>query len=639
MRADPRNFRFLMETPWLGQGQARALIALCLAALVLLGATGRSCAQLEVPFDPTNERLYAYRAGAVRIAPDPVTGGNAEEGWGLVVGDRNNVLTIATPAHVVWGKGMATPTNTPQVFLLGQDPGSPLRAATAVRIETADLAVLTVPKPLWFTALRIPVVATDDLHTREKVWHIGHDRQWDASGPGYYQNQDGDGRLRISGLPAPPGSSGGLALTEYGALGMVLQFGGTGGATFILPAEQIVRLLDTDEFRRAGVSVNLLSTQAQPPARPLSQQPTLARLIVGPGIGPPKPLNGATQWQTIPSISYPRPKTRTTLVLSAGSGRGGPATVDDTELRHAEGSYEQKGWTIEFQSLTQPQICALGEIYGDTRTGLNIMTFQMWRLYCRGAGPCTCFGGNAVLSQELRIYETLVQFGANAPQLLPNPPPAPPIPSQRQIWEFNYNGRDVRVTVDDDGAVTFSPTVFGGTGKWEQQRNSIYIRTPSHTIAGSLYTGGYNSGRSMAANVHLAGSATVIATIMMNRVDTVGSNFGEPSVFSGGPPIMPDMNPAMHMAGQSWSFDTDGRPLVVSFGENGQATLSDPRYGSMATWQPLGSTVFQVRSPTHVLTGNFEQNGNGEVTACKVVIGALDRRNPPYAPGGCRRVR
>jgi hypothetical protein len=137
----------------------------------------------------------------------------------------------------------------------------------------------------------------------------------------------------------------------------------------------------------------------------------------------------------------------------------------------------------------------------------------------------------------------------------------------------------------------------------------------------------------------LAGSATVIATIMINRVDTVGSNFGEPSVFSGGPPIMPDMNPAMHMAGQSWSFDTDGRPLVVSFGENGQATLSDPRYGSIATWQPLGSTVFQVRSPTHVLTGNFEQNGNGEVTACKVVIGALDRRNPPYAPGGCRRVR
>jgi hypothetical protein len=65
---------------------------------------------------------------------------------------------------------------------------------------------------------------------------------------------------------------------------------------------------------------------------------------------------------------------------------------------------------------------------------------------------------------------------------------------------------------------------------------------------------------------------------------------------------------------------------------------SDPRYGSSATWAPLGSIAFQVRTPSHVVSGYFEQNGNGEVTACKVIIAALDRRNPPGAPGGCRRV-
>jgi hypothetical protein len=622
MLGDLRHSRFCMEISQLGQRNARALIGLCLAALVLVGLTERSHAQADAPFDPANERLLAYRAGVVRVAEE------GEEGWGLVVGDLNNVLTIATPFHVVRGKGISSP-----VFLLGQNFGSPLRATVVGPVGTDDLAVLTVPKPVWFSPLRMPVVAIDDLRPRESVWHIGHDQQWDARGPGYYQDHDGDGRLRISGLPAPKGSSGGLALTEYGALGMVLAFGGTGGNTYILPAERIVALLDTDDLRKAGVSVNLLSTQASQPPPPL--QPAPAQVIVGPGIGPAVPLNGPSRWQTIPSTSYPRPKTNTTLILSAGSGTGGPATLDDTELRHAEGTYVQKGWTIQLQSSTSPPICAQGEIHGDTRTRLNVMNFQMWRLYCRGAGSCSCFGGNAILSQEGMINETLAQVDENAPRLAPNPPPPPPIANLRQIWEFNYNGRMVRVAVDDDGTATFSPPIFGNTGKWEPQRNSVFIRTQSHTIAGSMYTGG----RSMAANVHLAGSSTVIATIQMNRVDSYPVVQGPSPISGGGPALLPDINPAMHMAGQSWSFDTDGRPLIVNFGENGQATLSDSRYGSTATWSPMSSVSFQVKTATHVAAGYFEQNGNGEVTACKVIIGALDRRNPPLGPGGCRRVR
>jgi hypothetical protein len=796
-----------------GQGRTAALIGLWLAVLMLLiGATAQCRAQADAPVDPMAKRLYAYRPGVVRIAPDFVNPTLDEpepkHGWGIVVGDRDNVLTIATPAHVVFGENPNRPlTPAPRVFLYSESSGTPLTATrVAARFPGIDLAVLTVPKPPGFSPLPLAVVAVEDLRPLETLWNIGRQEQWLVSVRGQYDGQRRDGMLAASGLAVPPGSSGGLVLSEYGALGMVLSDAGTGGITYVLPAGRIADVLGT-----GGFNVNLLSTRAIPPPRGPSGPPASPDgPIVGGAMGPPTPPVVPSQWETVTSTTSRTPGTRTVLTLLRGAGAGGPATLDDTKLGHAVGSYKQKGWQIEFSS---PQICAVGEIHGDIRTGANIMQLSMEQLYCRGPNPCTCFGGNAQQSRDFMIYETLMQKGANAPvprQDAPPPPPQyrPPSDLSGQTWEFTYNGRDVRVVFGNGGTVTFTPAVFGAPAQWERRGpNVVFIVTPSYTLAGTLsndarYMGANvgpngsrvlfqvimhradevpapgpspwgpdlsgqtwefpfngqnvrvvfssdrtatfspavfgapirwevrgrtlvylstpsyslvgtltNDIRSMGVNVGSSdGSSKVLYSFRMRRIETAGmagdrgAVAAVPRIISpsdlaadaedwGGiavprnvprldtaagaddqsrivvPPIVPrpdavteaedrdriivpeippsagvptgveDMNPALHLAGQSWSFDTDGRPLTITFQEDRQALLSDQHFGPSATWAPLNGTAFQVKTATHVLSGWFTRNGFGALTGCNVLIAAVAQRNPPRPPGSCRRVQ
>jgi hypothetical protein len=618
----------------MAQQTAGPLMRVCAALAILIASTWPCKAQAVAPI-PAQSKLQAFESGVVRVRTQSPSGEPALEGWGLIVGDSGGILTIATPCHVVWkpcdpaeGEPSAL-TDTPAVLFQNSSRPAPARRQSA-RFPGDDLAILTAYKPASFTTIPLPILALGDAPRLMEVRNLGSaEGVWDLGGPGHYQGQDPkDGRLRITELPTPPGSSGSLALTDYGVLGMVLSNSGLGGGnTYVIPGGRIRELV-----QGAGFEVNLL-TSAPPPPPPTPT--SIEDLVVGPGITTPTLPVVPSVWQTVRSTYYRTPSSRTTLTLSGASGGQGPATLEDTKLGTAQGSFTQKGWTIGF---TSAKVCASGEMYGDTRTGLNIMQFQMTPLYCRsGGGNCACYGSDMVQSNELTTSETLVQTSANAPTARPGAPPPPPDyrpPSDvsGETWAFTYAGHEIRVAFAADKTVTFSSDAFGSYGRWQPNgRQYVTITTQSFTIQGTLAsTPGF-----MVINIGRKGSFESVASgLEMRRVS------GAATANAGNPPYVlpaPDMQPGPHLGGQTWVFDVGGQPLVISFQPDHQAVLSDARYGSAGTWTPIGSTGFTLKTDSHGLIGWFTQNGSGEVVGCHATITPLYGAHSPGQVVACRR--
>jgi len=617
----------------MGPQRSGRLIRRCLALLFVLVGASAPHAQL-LPPGALQSKLLAYRRGAVRISPQFVTGELAQGGWGVIVGDSGDALTIVTPCHVVCDQpdDQKRLTDTPAVLLEGMSQPVKARRQTT-RVPGADVAVLTAAKPISFTTIPLPIVDLHDLSPLMDVWKLGGTEGWQLGGPGHYQDKSGPSdQLRITELPAPSGSSGSLVLNDYGVLGIVISQSGLGGNTYVLPGSRIAELVES-----AGFNANLLRSAAPPPPPPPPDD-NINNLVVGPGISTPTLPVAPSEWQTVHSTSYPTPSSRTTLILSGTSGAGGPATLDDTKLGHAEGSYKQQGWAISF---TSPNLCGAGEMHSDTRTGLNIMNFQLTPLYCgNGRGNCACGSFGVVQSSGLTTYETLVQTGRNAPTMRSDAPPPPPdyrSPSDLsgETWVFPFGGHSIQVDFAADGTATFSSPVFGSSGRWERNgREYITIMTPSYTIKGTLS----GSSGSMVINIGRQGSFEAVASgLTMRRVS-------EPAASGGTRPsyvlAAPDMQPAAHLAGHKLAFDVGGPPLVVTFlpGPDHEATLSNARYGATGTWASISSIGFTVKTVSHGVTGWFTQNGSGEVIGCSAIIRPLYGTNPPGQVITCRRV-
>jgi hypothetical protein len=79
-----------------------------------------------------------------------------------------------------------------------------------------------------------------------------------------------------------------------------------------------------------------------------------------------------------------------------------------------------------------------------------------------------------------------------------------------------------------------------------------------------------------------------------------------------------DVQPALHLGDQRWTFTVDGLPLSIEFGSalDQPTTLSSDRFGSKGRWTATGSVSFQVVTDTHVMQGWFELNGNAQITGC-----------------------
>ena len=107
-------------------------------------------------------------------------------------------------------------------------------------------------------------------------------------------------------------------------------------------------------------------------------------------------------------------------------------------------------------------------------------------------------------------------------------------------------------------------------------------------------------------------------------------------------PAVVGAGPAYALAGQRWEFDIDGQPLRIVFLKGDRAQLSDDRFGTDATWQPMSSISYQVRTDTGVsIFGWFQQDGNASVTGCGMTIRTPSRAvmansNQPMTFPRCR---
>jgi hypothetical protein len=200
-------------------------------------------------------RASKFADQVVRVIPQRIDGSPAEEGFGVVVGERAGKLYIATPYHVAFGPDHPSSlVNTPGVIFRG----SPFDTIAARRLPVAsaqdDLAVLEVTTPQGLTPPHAPTVIGAQLPRGTLVWNIGISRQWDmpdrAGGLGPLNVVTG--LLRVGSLRTPPGASGGAAVTEKGVIGIVLQDGVD--FSWLLPIERIVVL-----FKAWDLPVDLLT--------------------------------------------------------------------------------------------------------------------------------------------------------------------------------------------------------------------------------------------------------------------------------------------------------------------------------------------------------------------------------------------
>jgi hypothetical protein len=208
-------------------------------------------------------RAERFLDQVVRVLPRIEGTPAADTGFGILVGERDGRLFVATPHHVAFGQRNAAqiPDDAPRIAFRG-DPFTqhPARRLPVGSLND-DLAVLEVPIPRGFQAPRIARVASSTVPRGTWAWNIGIGIDWDmpdrAGGVGPI---DAVSRwMRVGSLRTPPGASGGAVVTEDALLGMVLQNGYN--FSVVLTADRIVEL-----FEAWRLPVNLLAGPTTPPA-------------------------------------------------------------------------------------------------------------------------------------------------------------------------------------------------------------------------------------------------------------------------------------------------------------------------------------------------------------------------------------
>jgi formylglycine-generating enzyme required for sulfatase activity len=248
-------------------GSVRA--ASCLLVLMVWVATASIVLAQTLSEPAARAKAEAFREQVVRVQTEASAGGPGEEGFGLIVGSESNPdrVYIATPYHVAFGRNPRdSPLKDTARIVFYWDPNAP--GIVARRLDRAasprdDLAVLEAPVGTVSHLPHAPVVSADRIPIGSWVWNIGNAGDWElpfrAGGLGTIDPLT-EWR-KVGALPTPPGASGGAAVTEAGVIGMVLEDGGAGAYSLVLPAQRIL-----DLFRAWRLAVNLLGASEAPPA-------------------------------------------------------------------------------------------------------------------------------------------------------------------------------------------------------------------------------------------------------------------------------------------------------------------------------------------------------------------------------------
>jgi protein-disulfide isomerase len=223
------------------------------------------------------ETAEAFLSQSVRVRPVLRDGHlHDEEGWGLIVGERDNLLFIAVPHHVVAGSGQrgastaapAPPMSDRVELRFFHDRA--MRAYSGTRLAVmldrdwadGDLAVVTVRRPEGLRLRTLATVPESMLRPRNPVWLAGRGNQWIVPGqPGEAHGYDvARNRPRLLNLIAPAGTSGAAVVTADGLVGLVVEWDPANQIVLALRAERIL-----GAFREWGLPTQYLDPTARSP--------------------------------------------------------------------------------------------------------------------------------------------------------------------------------------------------------------------------------------------------------------------------------------------------------------------------------------------------------------------------------------
>ena len=172
----------------------------------------------------TSDLALQLRANVVRIEAPNL--GNAENGFGFIVGQRSGQIYIVTAQHVIVPNdepGVTAPTRVKVTFY--SDQGKTYDAEVLGTHDTPhDLAVLRLPAPNGLTWIKESLAGAEMQRRGAHVWFIGRNSNWFVPvDPGVINSEHptDDWRVEIERLPVRPGSSGGPLVARTGIVAMV----------------------------------------------------------------------------------------------------------------------------------------------------------------------------------------------------------------------------------------------------------------------------------------------------------------------------------------------------------------------------------------------------------------------------------
>ncbi len=287
-----------------------AIAKLGARALVLILALG---APIAAPAQPSaapaggRQTAIDFQHNVVRVIPKTADGQDGPAGFGIIIGERDGRLFIATPDHVA--RGSEDLTAAPDViFFAEQGRRYPARRLEELRIPPAqgDLAVIEVARPPAFRPARITIIDPGDVADAAPIWNIGRTERWLVpTSPGGFQGIDVQtNHLMVEDLPTPPGSSGGAVLTERALLGMTLRDSGAQRITYVFRGDRLVEV-----FQRWQLPVNLVQRSAAAAATPApAPAPTPSAPKATPPTAAPPVLNAPRSPTPPPQASINAPR-------------------------------------------------------------------------------------------------------------------------------------------------------------------------------------------------------------------------------------------------------------------------------------------------------------------------------------------
>jgi hypothetical protein len=238
-----------------------------IAILAALAQIGIAISQQPVPPEAGQKLALEFRSLTVQIQSD------VSNGYGFVVAQVGNVLTIVTANHVVRDQtdDSLYPNINVELFVDRGHPITPRVLEAKIPNVDGDLAVLEIEYPN-FSMIPFPV-AKVPLPKRTKAWRVGKDRgRTPSSRPGLYEGRVKTIYLQFSDLDTPRGSSGGPVITDEGLIGMVQK--DEGAVSWVLPMSTIYEF-----FSDNGLPWTLKGDGTSPVLNPDAPRAVLAPLV------------------------------------------------------------------------------------------------------------------------------------------------------------------------------------------------------------------------------------------------------------------------------------------------------------------------------------------------------------------------